>query len=944
MLSAILELTKSSSTVQVCKRGAGKKAETWMSTLLQVLNRNVVPTDAFHSLRIHKICITLLTSLCDSFPPVAVKQLIPAMNATVSVSISSNSTSLLVDCLTMIMPQFFNHAALVGILPVDLLKSFVFQAMERTEGKERMKLYRGFVGALSRLAATGFDESILGAFVPLCLANELYLSDEKLSSPNSVPTSDVAAMILNESPIATKTSATLAMLAYGKEIMSKLLGEVEGIRKERFVTFDDLILLSINGAAKTSGTIDLIAHPKSLLFCNLLLQSVCKNTQTATFQKFLRDLDFSSSKELLPFWQDLILVQTACRNILGDSKRGQGKEFWETLLKTTDETLGHLHAFIPIHIFLAFATSVIKNGGTEELRSIAVRSIADRAILLGANDAEATLFCDTLSFLTEMLCSDIGSVIQRSLLVAIEAVARKLCLGSDSQINSSLAEQLGMVILRSAELIETELSLAALAYERISPISRETICIASLCSSTCIRICGPGALKALSKLMKALTKTLCISNEFLSNEDARQEMKKEAKLMQVSVLHSIIAVVETLPQFLAPYLKDLFSPLALPSKALREQGDDKDVVDKLDAIVVSHIPTRLLVPAAMDAIDSNRFDIAAFLSMISLLTKTASKSSRQELICHTTGLLRVVTVALEYSLPPKSQAQVLHAACDLFLGFVLKLSEFQLRSLYLKLREWKGDLNSTDLEVSAGRRSAFWSLSTALAKQLRAIYLPCLSLVFTDLISELESAVATLCDRSHAPGAKERKRQRLEQNICNKLSLNNTKSLENTLCCLQVSLRSDAHDGGRWIREGGSQKFERLLHPLSKLLQSACHQTSAVMYQRLVEGVNLESGNVVACIVALALAAGEEQLWKPLNHSVLQAASNDTRVEVRKAGVRCLASLIRTIGEEYMIFIPECLPVLSELLEDNDPSIVSLAQECIALSEGFLGENLQNNL
>merc|ERR1711935_164887 len=140
------------------------------------------------------------------------------------------------------------------------------------------------------------------------------------------------------------------------------------------------------------------------------------------------------------------------------------------------------------------------------------------------------------------------------------------------------------------------------------------------------------------------------------------------------------------------------------------------------------------------------------------------------------------------------------------------------------------------LEVSARRRSAFWSLSTALAKELRTIYLPCLSLVFTDLIGELESAVATLCDRSHAPGAIERKRQKLQQNICNKPSSDIMQSFENTLACLQVSLRSDAHDGGRWIREGGSQKFERLLDPLSILLQSACHQTSAAMYQRVVEG------------------------------------------------------------------------------------------------------------
>ena len=41
-----------------------------------------------------------------------------------------------------------------------------------------------------------------------------------------------------------------------------------------------------------------------------------------------------------------------------------------------------------------------------------------------------------------------------------------------------------------------------------------------------------------------------------------------------------------------------------------------------------------------------------------------------------------------------------------------------------------------------------------------------------------------------------------------------------------------------------------------------------------------ESGNMISCITALASAAGNEQLWKPLNHSVLEACSNQDQSEV----------------------------------------------------------------
>jgi U3 small nucleolar RNA-associated protein 10 len=192
-------------------------------------------------------------------------------------------------------------------------------------------------------------------------------------------------------------------------------------------------------------------------------------------------------------------------------------------------------------------------------------------------------------------------------------------------------------------------------------------------------------------------------------------------------------------------------------------------------------------------------------------------------------------------------------------------------------------------------------------------------------------------------GGKKKQRLSIEGYIYNKESL---ESLQSLLLCLEVSLRSDAHNGGAWVREGDSQRFDLLLKPLGRLLDGHIfvEMSSTITYQSIIQGDNKGLGSVVDCLVSLASAAGDEQLWKPLNHSVLQAASNEHRAEVRKAGVTCLAALIRSIGEEYMVLVPECLPVLSELLEDSDEEIVGLAQECISLSEEFLGESLQDSL
>ena len=42
----------------------------------------------------------------------------------------------------------------------------------------------------------------------------------------------------------------------------------------------------------------------------------------------------------------------------------------------------------------------------------------------------------------------------------------------------------------------------------------------------------------------------------------------------------------------------------------------------------------------------------------------------------------------------------------------------------------------------------------------------------------------------------------------------------------------------------------------------------------------------------LAVTASNEQLWKPLYHSILKACGNEKRTEVRKTGVSILLSVI----------------------------------------------------
>jgi hypothetical protein len=81
---------------------------------------------------------------------------------------------------------------------------------------------------------------------------------------------------------------------------------------------------------------------------------------------------------------------------------------------------------------------------------------------------------------------------------------------------------------------------------------------------------------------------------------------------------------------------------------------------------------------------------------------------------------------------------LIEVANQVLLSLVMKLSEAQLRPVYAKLRAWRGDDN-------AFRKFAFWSISSVLPKELKSIFLPCLSTVVDDVLQELDVAVSVLC-------------------------------------------------------------------------------------------------------------------------------------------------------------------------------------------------------
>ncbi|KAK8083591.1 snoRNA-binding rRNA-processing protein UTP10 [Apiospora saccharicola] len=96
---------------------------------------------------------------------------------------------------------------------------------------------------------------------------------------------------------------------------------------------------------------------------------------------------------------------------------------------------------------------------------------------------------------------------------------------------------------------------------------------------------------------------------------------------------------------------------------------------------------------------------------------------------------------------------------------------------------------------------------------------------------------------------------------------------------------------------------------------------------------------LVPAVVELAAAADSQEHQKELNGSLLKHLRSETAA-VRLAAVKAEQSLTQRLGEDWLAMLPEMLPYISELQEDDDEEVERETQRWIVGIEEILGESL----
>jgi len=949
--------------------------------------------------------IKLLTKLCTISPTPIENFLIQAITNSIP-KIQENSTlheyqlQLVRDVLIITIPSYCEHATITGGVSLFVLLDAIIERLNSDlnisrEGK--LQLYQYIIDALPVTSGSNksLDGSALATALAVFTAQEL---QENVDTTDDMKT--FSSELLSRMEPSSQIAVSLYMLRYVKDLMYLLHNDNSNSLDDATMSTPDEPSTDKSSTTETTDTMaitannicavlfkglpvtkDHIAYTEEqrnllMLYTRNLLEVLHEQIFSASKVKELirKSEDRNQSGISLNIWRELVTLQLTTTNYKFEAKEKAKdipmiREFWEVICNGVNETLNILQMSLPLPDFLASILYLIKKEAeNKDLQRKALSLLGDRSSEFEAISAESSLFIELTPDLLELIRptdpSDGTKLVQAEAYKTIDKFARNFLLSSQ---NETIIRQRIKSFTKAPRLINNlfgKVKVSRAIDDSYFAMIHLLSC-ASLCSATLITLFKARFLPQLPNLIKPLMKILVEVNEKLQSDkdlDPSTNKYQSIKMIQLAVLRPLIAVAEHLPQFMITYLDEMLSSTCIPSMALRKIMSDDDIpvkkmVERLDTRIASCSAVRQFIPILSKSIiqcfESGMHEEAA--GLFNMLELSMKNSKRQELWSVTGKVFLALIQAYDFECPNNSEirAEVLRMANNSLISLVMKLSESQLKPIYANFQKWRGEYDKAAVnQVSSSRRHSFWSLSACMSKELKSIFLPCISTVVGDITNELEYAVSCMCTSSKL--SKGSKRQKVAEVS---YSIDSVSPLQPLLQCLESTLKADAHAGGNWVRSNDGQIYNMILEPLGKLFlatvpsdyplleEDTPSSESSTQYEKLIQGVGTEDyGNVIGCITALAASAGNEQMWKPLNHLIVEACGNDDRSEVRKAGVKCLLSVIKTLGEEYMVLLPECLPVLSELLEDQDDEIVALAKECVQQGENLLGESLEDSL
>ncbi|XP_034311475.2 HEAT repeat-containing protein 1 [Magallana gigas] len=422
------------------------------------------------------------------------------------------------------------------------------------------------------------------------------------------------------------------------------------------------------------------------------------------------------------------------------------------------------------------------------------------------------------------------------------------------------------------------------------------LCIAEVCSSLKAHI-----IAQLSTFMPKIVSCLKDSQLLEGNE-----------LFLLSIVTAVQKVMENLALFLSPYLQDIVTQTCCLSGNQADALQKAPIQQKLKAIrssMATSLSPRVLLGILPDCYEKLLTTSPKGIeSMMTMLTEHVSHMKKEDLSSHLVQLQGFYLTCLDVQSQSQGDVEDLEdAVIDTIVTTVMKLSEATFRPMFYKMFDW-----AKREEEQRHRILVFYKMADRLAEKMQSLFTIFASHIVVHAAQVLKDNNKQITGNDFYGSSKKgrRKAHKLLVHVCD---------------CLYKCFLYDTE--GFVTKE----RFDTLLQPLVDQLENVDDGT--LSKERVSE-------HLVPCIVQFGVATQDDSLWKTLNYQIL-LKTRHTSPQVRYAALIAVDEFHKRLSEDYMPLLPETIPFLAELMEDEEEEVEKMCQSVISQMERTLGEPLQ---
>ncbi|KAG0073217.1 HEAT repeat-containing protein 1 [Linnemannia elongata] len=625
-------------------------------------------------------------------------------------------------------------------------------------------------------------------------------------------------------------------------------------------------------------------------------------------------------------------------------------KFWRGIVKVTYDVLDKVHILLSLPSFVKIMVALFEHKDSTIRRKAMGLFNQKITNVPGSPAAVPAIYVDMVVGVSENLrkvleTDQVESATAEE--VAINKQTALLCL-------STIVRQFGASHpVEMTKIMPTLIGPSGLLHANEQVKASCLVCLTFMAQELGVRVV-PFLPKFMPVVLSILGSTLISTNASAAAAAAAAEAegKKSSRynnsvLLQLAVVAHLETLIKVLPQFLSSYVTKILASTLHPVLAGYEGTDAsklqiREKNKKLLSEMAIHIQPRILLPPVLGYYETAVKDGKdSVLALFDLVSQTVTAMPRDVIAVHYKQIFKFFLGAFDYRRVhghvAKNQSTVAiveEAVIGAFMQLVMKLNETLFKPLFLKSLDWA----TTELQVAKAsfkdmqdRLIFFYKLMNSLLEQLKSIVTPYYGYVVDHVIESL-TGYAKQAKAAAASSYEDDEEESNDGAVIKKREMD-----ELWPWMISSLTKCFLHDNdGLW----NADRFEKLLHPLVNQLLVTSNQAVDVAGTEWKSYENRMNTWLVPCLGQLAVTLSNDALWKPLNYQVLLKTREDNK-QIRLSALKVLQEFYKRLGEEFLILLPETIPFLAELMEDDDHEVEALTQQVIADIEVYLGGSLQ---